>query len=210
VLALPVVALLSAIIVSAALRMRLYVHYYGLSVDRLTTLVFMGWLLFVLAWLAATVLRDHGRTFVAGSVLSALALLGLLHVAPPDLVVARVNVARAEASPRDPRTRLDVAYLASLSAEAVDMATAATLAPYSFPQGPPDLGADEARCLAASRLLNRWGPASRSVKRTADDGAWRSWNAGEAHAVHVVGANAGALLRVKHAACARVPRQDSH
>jgi uncharacterized MnhB-related membrane protein len=190
--------------------MRLYVHYYGLSVDRFTTLVFMGWLLFVLAWLAATVLRDRGRTFVAGSVLSALAVLAFLHVAPPDLVVARVNVARAEEAPRDPRARLDVAYLASLSAEAVDMATAATLAPYSSAQGTPDLGADEARCVAARRLLNRWGPSSRAVMRAADDGAWRSWNAGEAHAVRVVGANVGALLHVKHAACARVPREDSH
>ena len=40
----PIVGLLGAIIVSAALRMRLYVHYYGLTTDRLYTLVFMGWL----------------------------------------------------------------------------------------------------------------------------------------------------------------------
>ena len=216
VLALPIVALLATIIVSAALRMRLYVHYYGLSTDRFTTLVFMGWLVFVLAWLAATVLRDRGRPFVAGSVLSALAVLAVLHVASPDRIVARVNVARAEEAPSDPRARLDVAYLSSLSAEAVDLATAATLAP-SAPvaaapvAAPPVSGtsepvADEARCIAASRLLRRWGPASRAVERAAADGAWRTWNAGEAHALRVVGANAGALLRVKHAACARVPR----
>jgi hypothetical protein len=209
VLAIPVVTLLGTIIVSAALRMRLYVHYYGLSVDRLTTLVFMGWLLFVLAWLAATVLRDRGRTFVAGSVLSALAVLALLHLAPPDLIVARVNVARAAEAPRDPRARLDVAYLTSLSAEAVDIATAQTLAPYSPADRAADLGTDKARCLAATRLLNRWGPSSRAVERAVSDGAWRGWNAGEAHAMRVVGANAGALLRAKHAACAGLPRDAS-
>ena len=44
VMSLPIVALLGAIIVSAALRMRLYVHYYGLTTERLYALVFMGWL----------------------------------------------------------------------------------------------------------------------------------------------------------------------
>ncbi|MGH9885731.1 MAG: DUF4153 domain-containing protein, partial [bacterium] len=43
-LALPIVGLLGAMIVSAALRMRLYVEYFGLSTDRLYPLAFMGWL----------------------------------------------------------------------------------------------------------------------------------------------------------------------
>ncbi|MFL5605286.1 MAG: DUF4153 domain-containing protein, partial [Gemmatimonadaceae bacterium] len=43
-LALPVVALLGLIIVSAMLRMKLYVHYYGLTTDRFYPLVLMGWL----------------------------------------------------------------------------------------------------------------------------------------------------------------------
>lgn len=209
-LAIPVVALLGAIIVSAALRMRLYVHYYGLSTDRFTTLVFMGWLLCVLAWLAATVLRDRGRTFVAGSVISALAVLALLHVAAPDLIVARVNVARAADAPSDPRARLDVAYLASLGPEAVDLATAATLAPGAPVRSATDSTVDHSRCVAASRLLRRWGPASRSAERAAADGAWRTWNAGDSHAARVVAANAGALLRVKHAACAKWPSDDTH
>ena len=55
--------------------MRLYVHYYGLTTDRLYTLVFMGWLGSVLVLLAATVLRGRGRLFVAGSAASALVLL---------------------------------------------------------------------------------------------------------------------------------------
>ena len=41
-LSLPLIALLGAIIASAVMRMRLYVHYYGLTTDRLYTLVFRG------------------------------------------------------------------------------------------------------------------------------------------------------------------------
>ncbi|MDB4883162.1 MAG: hypothetical protein JWL95_1928 [Gemmatimonadetes bacterium] len=207
-LSLPVVALLGTMILSAALRMRLYVHYYGLSTDRLTTLVFMGWLFFVLALLAATVLRDRGRTFVAGSVLSGLGVLAALHVVTPDVVVARVNIARAAESPRDRRAALDVHYLTTLSAEAAALATAATLAPPLANDVTPT--SDEGRCLAANTLLGRWGPDSAPIERAARDGAWRRWNAGEANAVRVVGANVGALLRVRHATCTRTPRAGSH
>ena len=56
-LSLPLIALLGAIIVSAVMRMRLYVQYYGLTEDRVYALVFMGWLAVVVIWLAVTVLR---------------------------------------------------------------------------------------------------------------------------------------------------------
>ena len=201
-LSVPVVGLLGAMILSAALRMRLYVHYFGLSTDRLTTLVFMGWLLFVLALLALTVLRGRGRAFVGGSVLSGLTVLAALHVMPPDLLVARVNVARAAKAPSDSSAKLDMRYLAWLSADAVDLATAATLAPLQR-DAQSDADAAAGRCSAAQTLLDRWGPDSRAVRRRDDDGAWRIWNAGESHAVRVVGANTGALLRVRHDACPR-------
>ncbi|HEV8195868.1 MAG TPA: DUF4173 domain-containing protein, partial [Gemmatimonadales bacterium] len=77
-LSLPVVALLGAIILSAALRMQLYVRYFGLTTDRLYTLVFMGWLGVVLVWFAGTVLRGWGRPFVAGAVGSGLITLAAL------------------------------------------------------------------------------------------------------------------------------------
>jgi hypothetical protein len=198
-LAIPVVALLGAIVLSAALRMRLYVQYYGLSVDRFTTLVFMGWLMAVLLLLAATVLRDRGRLFVAGSVLSALGVLAALHLVSPDLVVARVNVARAADAPKDPRAALDVQYLTTLSADAVELATAATLLPSAIRDS-----ADSAqRCEAAINLLRRWGADSPPVERASEEGAWRAWNAGEANAVRVVGANFAALVRMRHATCVR-------
>jgi hypothetical protein len=202
VLSLPIIGLLGAIIVSAALRMRMYVHYYGLTTDRFSTLVFMGWLAFVLALFAATVLRDRGRTFVAGSVLSGLLTLVGLHVVVPDVVVARVNVDRAARSSGSKDQSLDLRHLTRLSGEAVDMAVAATLAPpSSVPGSPARVEADGERCDAAVSLLSRWGPASRRASRREEIGAWRSWNAGEAHALRVVSAKEASLRRVQHETC---------
>jgi hypothetical protein len=200
-LSLPVVGLLGAIIVSAALRMRLYVHYYGLTTDRLYTLVFMGWLAVVLALLTVTVLRGRGRTFAAGSVVSALLVLAGLHVVVPDIVVARVDIQRAAHAPPSVEGALDLRHLASLSGEAVPLVAAAVLT--AMPGALVDPVAwNEQRCDATSTLLEHWGPASRTVARRNRDGAWRWWNAGEAEAVHVVGANAAALRRIRHEACA--------
>jgi hypothetical protein len=197
-LSLPIVVLLGAIITSAALRMRLYVHYYGLTTDRLYTLVFMGWLAIVLALLAATVLRDRGRTFVAGSVVSALTLLVGLHFVLPDLVVARLNIARAASS--DATTPLDLSYLARLSGDAVPLAVDATLTPPGDRAQRVPVDAD-ARCAAASRLLNQWGPASRRMERRQDPGAWRTWNSGESIALRAVGDHSAELRRLRHATC---------
>ena len=200
-LSLPVVGLLGAIIVSAALRMRLYVHYYGLTTDRLYTLVFMGWLAIVLALLTITVLRGQGRLFVAGSAVAALVLLAGLHVVVPDLVVARVDIERATRAPRTPESALDIRHLANLSGEAASLATRSVLAP--MPGSLVNAAEwNEQRCDASSRLLERWGPASRTVVKRNRDGAWRWWNAGESEAVRVVGANASELRRVRHESCA--------
>jgi hypothetical protein len=200
-LSLPVVALLGAIIASAALRMQLYVHYYGLTTDRLYTLVFMGWLAIVLLLLSATVLRDRGRMFVAGSVASALVLLAGLHVVVPDLVVARVDIRRAAHATGGVEPTLDLRHLASLSGEAAGLATSAVLT--ATPNVPGDPVAwNEQRCDAASALLEHWGPASRTVTKRYREGSWRWWNAGESDAMRVVGANAASLRRVRHEACA--------
>ena len=197
-LALPIVGLLGAMILSAALRMRLYVHYYGLTTDRLYTLVFMGWLAIVLVLLAGTVLRGRGRTFVAGSVISALTLLVGLHVLVPDVLVARTNIARASSSAAT--TPLDLPYLASLSGDAVPFAVRATLAPPNARQRRDALDAD-ARCAAASRLLNRWGPVSRVAVRYEAPNAWRTWSAGESLALRAVGERSAELRRLRHATC---------
>jgi hypothetical protein len=187
-LSLPVVGLLAAIIVSAALRMRLYVHYYGLTTDRLYTLVFMGWLAAVLLWLTVTVLRGWGRPFVAGAVLSGLVTLAALNIAAPDVIVARVNLARA-AEGSGARPPLDLVHLARLSGEAVELAVAATLtAPLDATEGQ--------RCEAARLLLRRWGPFTPAALRPGQSAAWRFWNAGEALATRIIAEHAPGLRAV--------------
>jgi hypothetical protein len=203
-LSLPIVGLLGAIILSAALRMRLYVHYYGLTTERLYTLVIMGWLAVVLLLLATTVLRGRGRPFVAVSVATALVLLAGLHVIVPDVLVARVNLARAQRATSELAPALDLRHLATLSGDAASLSVRATLdAPIAPPPGATAQDWDDQRCDAASALLERWGPASRLVGQRAESGAWRTWNAGESAAVRVVGAHSSALRTVAHDACAR-------
>jgi hypothetical protein len=201
-LSLPLLVLLGAMIVSAVLRMRLYVHYYGLTVERLDTLVFMGWLAVVLAWFALTVLRGRGRFFAAGAVVSGLATLALLNVVSPDRIVARVDIARSASGAPGTRPPLDLQHLASLSGEAVPLAVAAVLAP------PPVLvdsaanaHAKRDRCVASGRLLSRRPSALEAGQRELHDAAWRRWNWGEARAEEVVAANAQALLNVQRASC---------
>ena len=128
--------------------------------------------------------------------LSALAVLAALNVVVPDRIVARENLARSFSAVGRP---MDVAYLASLGGEAADLAVAGVLRR-------PDtaLGADAAnRCTAARTLLRRWGAATSRAAGFGEDGAWRTWNAGERHATKVVAANAVALRSVAHETCAK-------
>jgi hypothetical protein len=202
-LALPLIGLLGVMILSAVLRMRLYVQYYGLTLDRLYPLVFMGWLAIVLVWLALTVLRGQGRPFAAGAVASGLAVLLVLNVVVPDVVVARVNVARAARGVSVDSPALDLVHLASLGAEAAPLAVGAVL---SARPSAPNLDATRSpeadRCDAATQLLSRWGAGGRS--RDAHEGGWREWNRGEAMAARVVSTNTPALRAVAHDACGRV------
>jgi hypothetical protein len=198
VLSIPLITLLGAILLSAAMRMKLYVHYYGLTTDRLYPLVFMAWLALVLLWLAFTVLRGNGRPFIAGVAISGLAVLAALNIAAPDEFIARFNIARAASAGRDAKTVLDLQSLANLSGEAAEIAVRATLAPVTSPL------TDDARtqrCAAASILLGGWGPASRTKTRSVTNDSWRFWNAGQAVALRAVGARSADLRRVVHQDC---------
>jgi hypothetical protein len=178
------------------------VQYYGLTLDRFYPLVFMGWIAIVLVWLALTVLRGRGRPFAAGAVTSGLAILLLLTVLVPDVVVARVNVARAATRVSGGLPALDLRHLTSLGADAAPIAVSAVL---SARPSAPSLDAGRSpetdRCSAATQLLRRWGGMGRS--RDAREGGWRAWNRGEAMATRIVSANAPALRAVQHDACGR-------
>ena len=208
-LSVPVIALLGAMILSAVTRMQLYVTYYGLTVDRFYPLVFMAWLSVVLVWLALTVLRGHGRVFIAGVAISGLVVLAALNVVAPDALIARFNIDRAARVPRPSGSALDLRHMANLSAEAATLATRALLAASATADGTRRGAADDAqRCYAALTLLRRWGPASQSAKRREADGAWRYWNAGETRAIRLVRERSAELRTVQHTACPGVPRAE--
>jgi hypothetical protein len=198
--AIPLLLLLATMIASAALRMKMYVHYYGLTNDRLYPMIIMAWLGVVLICLAATVLRDRGRAFFAGAALSGLGVLAALNLADPDAIVARLNVARAKAAIANPAAAndLDLLYLARLGGGAVEIATNAVLQAHNgFTVG---TNAPE-RCAAAAALLVRWGPSSAARVQRDEPAGWRFWNSDDARAFRVVAAHAAALRAATTPAC---------
>lgn len=210
-LAIPMVVLLLAMIVSAALRMRLYVHYFGLTTERFYTLAIMTWLAFVLVWLSATILRGDDRHFAAGAVIAGYLTLFALNVMVPDRIVARVNVARAQRATPTGGSSLDVGYLSTLGGDALETAIAAVLAPPGTATANSQRVApapvvrtdslDMQRCRAARRIRIRWGPSSRAAAHHGQPGAWRRWNAGEQRALQLAAENAAALRAVEHQTC---------
>jgi len=194
--------LLAAVVASALGRMGLYVRYYGLSIDRLYATAFMVWIAIVLAWLAATVLRDRARPFAAGMVVSALLVLAALHALRPDAFVARHNLARgplavATATGAVRERPVDLDYLASLGASAVPVVVSAVLrAPTQTP------AQVRMRCDAAQTLLESWGSddwlAARHperIERRARAYDWRLWNPSRQSARATVRTNEAALQR---------------
>jgi len=196
-LGLPLVGLLGAIIVSAMLRLQMYVHFYGLTTDRLYPMAFMVWLAVVLVWLSVTVLRDWGRPFVAGAVLSALATLLTLNAIDPDAIVARVNLERARAVSVDAAQSLDVRHLASLRGGGVEPAVHALLDRRASSTAEDKLES----CNAAKTLLTRWGTGSRTQARAQEGGAWRFWNHDDAIALGVVAKHEAALRAIQAGSC---------
>jgi hypothetical protein len=119
--------------------------------------------------------------------------------------VARVNVTRARHAMPGAEP-LDLAYLASLDAEAVPLAVSAVLGTASAATQSDDaLALERQRCEAAERLLDRWSASgSRLARREKQGRGWRTWNRGDAIAEETVAANGRALNAVRHDACPRV------
>ncbi|HEU5040322.1 MAG TPA: DUF4173 domain-containing protein, partial [Gemmatimonadales bacterium] len=87
-LAAVMLALLNVMLASALYRMRLYTAEYGLTELRLYTTAFMGWLVLVLGWFGATVLRGRRERFGFGAVAAGLFVLGTLNLVNPDGLIA--------------------------------------------------------------------------------------------------------------------------
>jgi hypothetical protein len=146
------VGLVLVVVASALERLRVYVDAYGLTELRLYVAAFVLWTAAALVWLAATVLRGRPERFVAGATAAALAGVVVLNALDPDGTIARTNTSRGE---------LDVAYVASLSSDAVPELVEAL----------PRLPAPER--FALERALER---------RDDDAGGLRSWNLGRRRA----------------------------
>jgi hypothetical protein len=146
------VVLLVGVIASAAYRMRLYQHAYGLTELRLYVSVVIVWLTAVLGWLVLTVLRGRRERFAFGAILAGVACIAALHLLNPHALIARVNLERAARG-----EEYDGAYLRTLSADAVPVLL-----------GRLDRIPEAGRCSAARMLEERW-----SGDRP---GGWRTWN----------------------------------
>jgi hypothetical protein len=134
---------------SALYRMRLYTVEYGLTELRFYTTAFMGWLVLVFGWFAATVLRGKRERFAPGAAAAAALMLVALNLLNPDAVIARSNLARVAA-----RREVDAAYISGLSADALP--TIRRILP-----GLPE--AD--RCALGLATRDRWSKALASSSR---------------------------------------------
>lgn len=170
--ALPLLLLVGVVLVSALVRLRLYVEHFGLSENRVYATAFMAWLAALLAWFAATTLRDRPDRFAFGAVLAGFVTLLALTTLNPHALIARTNLARAAQG-----EELDARYLAHLGADAVPAVVAAW----------STLDTD-AQCVLWERMIKPW-------KEPGSD--WRSWNVGRKRAMDAVATLGGAACQAE-------------
>jgi len=162
------IGLVFAIAASAFQRLRLYHASYGLTDSRFYAMVLLLWIGAMLLWFAVTVLRGRRDPFAFGALVAGFSTVALMFVVNPDAIVARTNVARMFSA--DASVRFDVAYAASLSADAVPVLIDA------LPGVPPDV-----QCRLARHMLRRWAPdRERSI---------RTWNWAASRATDAVREN---------------------
>lgn len=106
-------ALLGAVLLSAAKRLGLYTAAYGLTEPRLYAAAILVWLALVTLWFGLSVLPGYRPRFVGGAVVAALAVLLGLHALNPDAFIARHNLARAREG-----LKFDVHHFLHLGADA--------------------------------------------------------------------------------------------
>ncbi|MEM7113617.1 MAG: DUF4173 domain-containing protein [Chloroflexota bacterium] len=100
-------------LVSAFRRMGLYEAIFGYTELRLIVFVFMIWLAVVLVWFLITLWWQPDR-FAIGLLLCGIGFLATMNLVNPDAFIVQRNIEHYEKT-----QKLDVDYLASLSADAV-------------------------------------------------------------------------------------------
>jgi uncharacterized membrane protein YdcZ (DUF606 family) len=109
------IALTGVMVVSALVRLDLYVDSFGLSQLRVYTAALVLWIAVVLVLLGWLVLQGRREHLAPGAIAAAFAVVLALNVVNPDALIARVNIDRH----LDRGVELDVGYLSTLSADAV-------------------------------------------------------------------------------------------
>ncbi len=156
VLGIALVSLVFVMLLSAYYRLGLYEEAYGFSRLRTYTHVFIIWLALLLLAVVALDLLQRQRTFALAAVVALIGFSASLILLNVDAFIAEHNIQRAVDG-----EELDVAYLASLSADAVpSMADW-----YSDPS-------------VADTIRNEVGAALACIKAEPDprDTNWRSFN----------------------------------
>jgi len=170
------VGLTFAVMCSAVQRLWLYHIGFGLTETRFYVAAFMVWLATVFVWFAWTVLRGARQRFIFGTLMSAFACLGLLHLLNPDAFIVNANVARLQHG-----HTLDAGYILGLSADATPALVAA------LPQLSPDARArvvqtlweEHPRMIAAGDGNPPYqdnSPAPAGSWPAVRHGDWRTWS----------------------------------
>ena len=115
-LALTIIGLVGVMLVSAWQRMMLYVSVYGLTEERLLTVVFMIWLALALVWFVLTVLRGRYNRFTFGALVLGLAVILLFNFFNPSQRIVQTNLSR-----ESPLNTEDAVLLVNLGADGVPL-----------------------------------------------------------------------------------------
>lgn len=148
------VGLVGAVLLSAVMRLSLYLGFYGLTEDRVLALAVLVWVALVMGWFALTVLRGERLRFARGVLGISVVWLGLFNAVNPERWIVEVNVARAARG-----LDFDVAYHAKLSADALP----------ALRRAQAELAEPQATALRAA-LDAQWATAN--ARRAGD---WREW-----------------------------------
>jgi hypothetical protein len=149
------IALTLVIIVAAVHRLNLYDDAFGLTMLRLSCIVFAYWLAAVFVLVALAYVSGSPRQWLAPAVVaSALVTLFVWNAVNPEAIVARHNVVQANST-----VRFDPEYLATLSDDAV-----------------PTLVANLSRLSASERVA-----LTRALCREHEDSQRGFWSANRSH-----------------------------
>jgi hypothetical protein len=106
------IAEVGALLLSAVVRMQLYIREFGLTSDRLLAIAVMVLVAGALVVVITTLPRGRPARFAPRMLLVTIGWVAMLNVTNPDAMVVRTNLARAEAG-----APFDVGYHAALSAD---------------------------------------------------------------------------------------------